>query len=648
VIHQFAELGQFYRQRENVTDDLVQYAADPAAKFKTKELLVLVFGEDGFKKVVVEEYDDDRRLRYLYRAGPPNGWDATPTTGTASLKKGQEDIADAELGNKLTRLGRSVAATLEALWVAAATNTGQATDGGGAIAAWEKKALEVMRDALLPPDFDPSTDRDPRKRIIAEIRERHPDLKERAIVTVAWQRSKTLCSYVGDFEAFRRALVRAGREAASTQKGVETAIKGTGQCCICGKTNTEVLGLLKIQQFKLYTLDKPGSIAGGFDLSSAWQNFPACRECCEKVDFAGERVKKDLTFEYYGFKYILLPSPVRSVPTESYQFLDRLVSARVDRKASKRLTEAEDDLFAVIAQEDNRLQVDLLFYRPDPQSFRPALYVSGLLPTRFRQLFAAQARVDAHPWVQRPSPKPFTEEHFTFGCFREVFPAARGGSTFDDDFLAATRAALELRSFRPERLIEIGMRWVQEDYREGKPWPYRLANLFRSLLFFEVLVRPTQERSGPEMVVDYGTTEQAERVRRLFGHSPATGRLRTDPAAQAAFLVGACCGRIETIQRNVRGSTPFEGKYKGFRLNQNDIQQLFVAAKDKGKAYGPDAEKGVSSLLGCAAAALAATPERWPIGPDEISYFFALGHALRSRLAREQEPEANATPTNED
>lgn len=149
-------------------------------------------------------------------------------------------------------------------------------------------------------------------------------------------------------------------------------------------------------------------------------------------------------------------------------------------------------------------------------------------------------------------------------------------------------------------------------------------------------------------IVDYGDSEQADRVRLLFQQAPETSRLRTDPAAQAAFLVGACCGRIETIQSIVRGSTPFEGKYKGFRLNQPDIQRLFIAAKDKAKAYGPDKERIVSGLLSCAASALAATAEHWSLGPDEISYYFALGHALRSRLAREQESDVASPTTNEE
>lgn len=145
------------------------------------------------------------------------------------------------------------------------------------------------------------------------------------------------------------------------------------------------------------------------------------------------------------------------------------------------------------------------------------------------------------------------------------------------------------------------------------------------------------------MSVDYGNSEQADRVRGVLGQ--ASGRLQTDPAAQAAFLVGACCSRIEMIQQHVRGAAPFAGKLKGFRLSQPDVQRLFVAAKDKAKAYGPDEEKKVSGLLDCAAAALAATPERWPLSPDEVSYFFALGHALRSRFAKDAENVSSPSKT---
>ena len=80
MIQQFAELGQFFTQREALspgpTARLAQFTQDPAAKFRTKTVLVLVFASDGFKRVQVEDYGDEKKLWYLYRAGPPNGWDA--------------------------------------------------------------------------------------------------------------------------------------------------------------------------------------------------------------------------------------------------------------------------------------------------------------------------------------------------------------------------------------------------------------------------------------------------------------------------------------------------------------------------------------------------------------------------------------------
>ncbi len=360
MIHQFAELGQFYLEREGVKDQLIQYAADPSAKFRTKEILLLVFSSDGFEGVQVDEYDEGRRLRCLYRPGPPNGWDATPTTGMATVKKGKENTADGEIGKKLSRLARSINEALE-----------QCED----LPTCECEALAVMRDRLQSPkDKQGSAGSDPRSAIFIRLREAHPDLTKPAILSVAWRPSEGEARWVGDFKAFQQALVRKGTEAASKKKGIGGDVKGVGQCCICGRRDAEVSGLLQIQQFKVYTLDKPGSVSGGFDALDAWRNFPACRECCDKVDFSGERIKRDLSFNYYGFKYLMLPASVRLAATDTYQSLNRLASARVDRKASKRLTDAEDDLFEIIAEENNRLQLDLLFYQPDPQSFRPALY----------------------------------------------------------------------------------------------------------------------------------------------------------------------------------------------------------------------------------------------------------------------------------
>src|SRR5947209_2713350 len=59
MIHQFAELGGFYRESEGIDtseeDRLAQFVQDPAQKFRTRTVLLLVFSGKGFERVEVED-----------------------------------------------------------------------------------------------------------------------------------------------------------------------------------------------------------------------------------------------------------------------------------------------------------------------------------------------------------------------------------------------------------------------------------------------------------------------------------------------------------------------------------------------------------------------------------------------------------------
>ena len=56
MIEQFAELGRYYREREGGGESqLLQYAADPAAKFRSTAVLLILFSPSGFERVQVEQ-----------------------------------------------------------------------------------------------------------------------------------------------------------------------------------------------------------------------------------------------------------------------------------------------------------------------------------------------------------------------------------------------------------------------------------------------------------------------------------------------------------------------------------------------------------------------------------------------------------------
>jgi CRISPR-associated protein Csh1 len=609
MIHQFVELGQFFLQRERVSDPLAQYAQDPSQKARGNTVLMIVFGPGGFLEIRIEEFDLSKRLHYLYREGPSNGFEPTPTTRMASWDSKKPESFHQNVRKRLRRLAASALAAK--------------VDG---LPEWEMEALDAFAQLTAVED-----------EILEGLRQAHGDPKVGATLTVAWATSSGQIKRVGEFQAFQRSLAKAGTAGASKMKTIGE-VTGQGTCSTCGITDVAVSGILRIPNFKFYTLDKPGSVSGGFDRRFGWRNFPVCRNCASKADFAGEWVKKELSFDYYGrLKYLVLPLPIRQQPTTVFDALKTLVNARLNRDARKRLTSAEDEILYAIAQEENLLEFDLLFYEPNQNYFRPSLYVSGLLPSRFRRLFAAKDQVDGHAWLNSPGPKAFTEGEFSFGSLRNVFPARYGGATFDDDFLEATRCALELRQFPVRTMLHVGMRWVRTDFVNGKASDFRLADLFRSILFFECLIGSKGGKS--QVNINYGDSEQAERVRAVF--ADATASLRDNGAAQAAFLVGACCARIEWMQRTAGGSASFIGKYKGLMLTPRDIEGLFVKAKSKAQQYGDQEERKLAPLLACAASALTGAPPAGELSPDEASYYFALGHTLSARLGKRQSGEDN-------
>jgi CRISPR-associated protein Csh1 len=607
MIHQFVELGDFYRNSEGIDNDLAQYAHDPEQAFRSRTVSVIVFSEAGYEGIQIEEYDPAHRLWYLFRPGASNGYEPTGTTAMPRWDPKQPE----DFGKRaLTKLNKRLAKSAQS-----ALGSAQGID------EWERVALTVFGNIGTCAT-----------KIIEDLATKHSDPKEGGIITLGWRTLDGQLRRVGDFDAFRQSLVAAGRTSAFAKKSAAAA--GWGQCSICGAPNVRVGGLLRIEQFKFYSTDKPGAISGGFDESRAWRNFPACESCSEKAQFSGERLKKNLTFDYYGFQYLVLPSVVQPSPTIAHELLDRLCRARVNRVAAARLTDAEDELLWAVAQEQNLLQLDLLFYDPRGRSFRPALHVSGLLPSHFRALFEARDRVDAHPWLSPDSSKnAFEIKTFSFGMLREVLP-----EKFSNDFLEATRAAFMRRHYGVRTLLRIGIQTVRQKFLDGENWEGHLGRVFASLLFFDELV--STFKGDPIVNVQYGDSPQADRVRRVLNES--RGALRESPEAQAAFLTAACCRRIEHIQKQALGSSPFREKYKGLKLAQKDVCQLFVEATAKAQAY-EDQEQLVSGLLACTAEAFRACPDVWSIAPDEVSYNFALGLALASRLAKGSEDQEDGS-----
>jgi hypothetical protein len=192
MMDQFVALGEFYLRSEGQGEVLAQYSRDPSQKARGNTVLVIVLDSGGFREIRVEEFDSSKRLQYLYREGPPNGYEPTPTTRMASWDRNKPESFDENVRKRLRRLAASARAV-------------NADD----IPALEREPLGAFANLM---EHD--------KQILDALRTAHPNPKVGATLTLAWHAPGDGLKRIGDFQAFQRALIRAGGQSPSRKKTI--------------------------------------------------------------------------------------------------------------------------------------------------------------------------------------------------------------------------------------------------------------------------------------------------------------------------------------------------------------------------------------------------------------------------------------------
>ncbi len=98
------------------------------------------------------------------------------------------------------------------------------------------------------------------------------------------------------------------------------------------------------------------------------------------------------------------------------------------------------------------------------------------------------------------------------------------------------------------------------------------------------------------------------------------------PAKRGLVLFGVLVQKFLNEQYNRRGSTPFLKVLKNLRLNQKDVQSVFVALQNKMNEYEighwwPELREGISVNF-------IEAGDTWPLSPDEIGFYMAVGMSL--------------------
>ena len=528
--------------------------------------------------VSLEQLSDEKRLKYLYRAGAPNGADLSPTAKITEIEK--------TFGNKIIGWFRHLERNKESL----------------ALKEEDWVFLDGLKKILITNE----------EYLLAEAKKKQELLppRENAIITL-----KINQKYIGEYELFRSTLLKLeGLKDAAISAANKT-------CSICRQEKELVSGNVNV--FKFYTNDKPGFIAGGFDEKLAWRNFPVCFDCKLALEMGRTFIESNLKFTFVrGLEYLLIPKFLFGTSFISKEIVDIFTEGpkkiSLAGKTVTRMTADENEILGLLLQEKDALAVQLLFLRASRGAERILLLIEDVYPSTLRRIFDAKIDTDAR-WE-------IIERQFNFATLRTFFAKSdENKRDFDLDkyYLQLVDRIFKLKPVDKDFILQFIMKKIRHDFNNDLD-SYHWVVLDGLLTFTFFISLELMQVHSKEV-----KTMTESRFEEFFG---GLSPMLSTPAARGIFLLGVLTELLVNKQYTERGSKPFLKQLKGLRLTENDIRGLLPRVQNKLTEY-ESFDKGKRQLAEEISTYLLQAGESWDLSTDEINFYFAAGMNLANKLA---------------
>ena len=392
--------------------------------------------------------------------------------------------------------------------------------------------------------------------------------------------------------------------------------KTYGKCHSCGKDKEIYGGVGNLLKF--YTVDKYG-YAPELNPKIAWKQYALCKDCILDLERGKRAIDNFLTWKFYGKTFWLLPVSTSNLNTvlQRFETLHKELSGKTHQEGYGLL---EDRLLYEASMQKETLFYHFVFTKKDNQALRIMLHIEEVTPSLIKQYLQLKQDMEDkfNDWLRNVFQKDF---HFKFNFFSSNGLKAisqKPGFT-DKDFYTLVDKVFK-RSYIDERhLISKIMARIHSDIvQSGEQFTLPWGTVLESLLSLEFLLLwgVLKRRKGGVMMDNLPYGEFFEQHRDFFDH----------PAKRGLVLLGVLVDKFLKFQHNERGSTPFMKVLKNLKLNQKDIQHIFVSLQNKMNEYGighwwPELREGISLYLIDAG-------NNWGLTPDEIGFYIAIGMAL--------------------
>lgn len=580
MLEAIKDLGELVIKREKKTP-LESLVEDPNSNGKYKNVCIIMLKRDeekiSFSDVELEEYEENRKMKYLYRSGSGNGPDFSPT---AKLTEPERTFRMKILGwfNKTLKEEYTIL-----------------TENDHKLLSEIQRELEKNQEYIV--------------KKITEIKQTVPK-KESIFITMKMiENGKTL--YPGDIELFSKLL-----ENVVNRKDLEVFSENK-VCSICKEKKNIIIGNAGVYTF--YTLDKPGFITGGFKKDLAWKNFPVCLDCKLALEEGKRFISENLRFNFSGLSYQLIPKFIFG--KDLGDIIDILTDASkivsLKKEVKKQYLADEEEILDYLSRFRDQMTLNFLFIKEQQAAEKILLLIEDVFPSRLREIFIAKEYIDG-----------LLNENFTFRTIRNFFSKSdpnKRNYDLDKYFLELIDCVFKDRSVERKFIMKFLMMRVRDSFTKDQYFPNIAKDALMSVLFLEKLnliymeVKPMEKRIFDELFITYTPTFET-------------------PAKRGLFLLGSLAEMLLRKQYKERGSKPFMKELKSLKMDKKDFLGLLPKIQNKLEEYNAF-DKGKRVLAEESAHYLLLAGDNWDMNVDEMNFYFACGMNLVHEIANIIYPE---------
>jgi len=429
--------------------------------------------------------------------------------------------------------------------------------------------------------------------------------------------------WIGEYEEIANPLIKNNDESAYYMKSIGKSIAKDKLCYCCNEKKETVYGYAGLYSF--YTVNNPGFVAGGFDQDKAWKNYPICPDCYRILNKGKKKLKDGFVGSGLGMKYMITPKwvfPLKGEEElETYQdVLEELknkmkLSLSNERRIS--LLEQDETIFESMAEMENNLSYNIMFYDDPSSAFRILMNVEDIFPSRLKRLFDVKKEIEkqkVYSEVKIYKGKVQIGEglKFTFKTLKEFLT--------NKDFLEVINSIFIGKNINYNYLIESFLGVILPKLNNNESCYYNIRNSFISLEVINRLGLLNKRIDGEVKKVVEKTEKNKIYLDFLEEHIE---NFDTD-LRRGIFLQGIMVQKLLNLPEQ-QGSKPFYSRLNSLKMNEKIIKRIYSEVIDKliqykKRHYYLELEKLIGSYF--------VSADFKGMSRDEMSYYFVLGMNL--------------------